>query len=141
MGKIYAPAYIGLESALAYYGLIPEAVFQTVAVTTRRNKSFKTKLGDFSYRTVKSSLFFGYRAIESARGTFYISDPEKTFLDFFYFSPRADAPAFLKEMRFNLDEAREMINVDKLKDYFELFASKKAVRACRRLMELADVKL
>ena len=139
--KIYTPSYVGLESALAYYGLIPEAVFQTIAVTTRRNKVFKTKSGDFTYRSIKNSLFFGYKVIESARGAFYISDPEKTLLDFFYFSVGADDPAFIQETRLNVAETREIIHIEKLKDYLKLFASKKVAKACERLMELVDVKL
>ncbi len=31
--KIYQPSYISLESALSYYGLIPEWVFTTTAIS------------------------------------------------------------------------------------------------------------
>jgi len=54
---ICQPSYIGLESALAYYGFIPEAVFQTVSVTTRRSRLIKTPAGDFRYRSIHKELF------------------------------------------------------------------------------------
>src|SRR5271169_3255224 len=33
---IYRPSYVSLESALAYYHLIPEAVYTQKAITTRK---------------------------------------------------------------------------------------------------------
>src|SRR5262245_14228498 len=34
---IFWPSYISLESALSYHGLIPEAVYSTMCVTTKRS--------------------------------------------------------------------------------------------------------
>src|SRR5438270_12510241 len=49
---IYGPSFISLESALSYHNLIPEAVYTTTSVTSKRSKEFKTPLGYFSYRQV-----------------------------------------------------------------------------------------
>ena len=40
--KIYQPSYVSLESALKYYGLIPEETFQITSVCTRKTISFNT---------------------------------------------------------------------------------------------------
>ena len=61
--KLYSPSYISMESALSYYNLIPEGVFTTVSLCTRNTTSFSTPIGNFSYRNVKSPLFFGYRLL------------------------------------------------------------------------------
>ena len=55
--KIYSPSYISMESALAFYNLIPEGVFMTTSISTRNTASYNTPLGDFSYNHVKPSLF------------------------------------------------------------------------------------
>ncbi len=47
---IYGPSYISLESALSYYGMIPERVEWTTSMTTKKNKEYHTPLGNFSYR-------------------------------------------------------------------------------------------
>jgi len=46
---IYSPSYISMQSALHFYGLIPEAVYSEVSVTTKRTKTFKTPIGIFEY--------------------------------------------------------------------------------------------
>lgn len=138
--KIYTPSYIGLESALSYYKFIPEAVFQTTCITTRRNKTVKTKGGDFNFHKIKRDLFFGYTFAGTANNSFYISDPEKTLLDFFYFTPKCDNKDMLIELRLNTQNISELIDTRKLKTYLNLFRSSKVERAVKLLMELSDVE-
>src|SRR5580700_10896789 len=57
---IYRPSYISLESALAYYHLIPEAVYTQKAITTRKTVSYTTPAGTFDFHSLKPGLFFGY---------------------------------------------------------------------------------
>ena len=139
--QIYHPSYIGLESALAYYGFIPEAVFQTVGITTRRNKTIRTPIGDFRYCSIQRSLFFGYTAVETGAARFFISDPEKTLLDSLYFLPFSDKKEVLEAMRFNIEEMGRLVDIAKMRNYLKLFSSRKLNKAVRRLMEAMDVKL
>ena len=139
--RIYHPAYVGLESALAYYNLIPEAVFQTVGVTPRRAKTISSPVGDFRFRSIKTALFFGYNAVDAGNTRFWISDPEKTVLDALYFREGSDKKATLQEMRLNPSQLRQRLDPRKLKTYLRLFASPKLDKAAQILMEMADVKL
>jgi len=134
--RIYQPSYIGLESALAYYNFIPEAVFQTICVTTRRNTIIKTKIGDFRYRSLKPDLFFGYRTIEMEGESFFVADPEKALLDVLYFLPNADEKAVLEEMRFNSQEILRRIDPDRMRKYLSLYGSPKMEKAVKCLMEV-----
>ena len=138
--QIYAPAYVGLASALSWYNFIPEAVFQTTAITTRRNKSIRTALGDFSYRSIKPELFFGISVVMRENDHFFISDSEKTLLDHLYFVPNSDTKETLEEMRLNTDEIRLAVDGRKLQNYLQLFASSKLDRAVRYLMEMKYVE-
>ena len=54
---IYAPSYVSLHAALSYYGVIPEAIFETTSITTRKTNQFKTLLGNYSYHHVKQNIF------------------------------------------------------------------------------------
>jgi predicted transcriptional regulator of viral defense system len=134
--RIHVPAYVGLESALSWYNFIPEAVFQTTAITTRRNKFIATAMGDFRYRSIKPELFFGISVVARDNNHFSISDPEKTLLDLLYFTPNSDSKETLAELRLNVDEIRRMVDRRKLQNYLGLFASSKMNRAVRYLMEM-----
>ena len=61
--RIYSPSYISFEMALSYYHLIPESVYGITSASTRRTYKFKTPIAEFSYRTIKHNLFFGYNLI------------------------------------------------------------------------------
>ena len=138
--QIVQPSYVGLESALAYYNFIPEAVFQITCITTKRNKWIQTKIGNFRYRSFKSQLFFGYDAVYVDEKFFNISDPQKTLCDMCYFMPEADKRDVLEGMRLNMGEISQMIDVKKMKRYLHLFSSAKLNRAIALIMEMANVE-
>jgi len=82
--KIYTPSYISMETALNYYGIIPEAVFTTTSVTTRKTKNFKTPVGNFTYQKIKKSSFGGYETKVVNSISYKMALPEKALIDFFY---------------------------------------------------------
>jgi len=46
---LLGPSYVSAESALHYYGLIPERVYETVSMTTKAARVYTTPVGRFSY--------------------------------------------------------------------------------------------
>ncbi len=79
------PSYISLESALSYYGFIPESVSDVTSVTSKKTNCFNNKLGRFIYQHVKSGVFNGYHSFKDEAGlNVFIADPEKAVLDFLY---------------------------------------------------------
>lgn len=82
--KIYPPSYISLEMALNLYGIIPEAVFTATSVTTRKTKSFKTPIGNFSYQKIKKEAFGGFETKKQNGISYNLALPEKALVDFFY---------------------------------------------------------
>lgn len=79
------PAYISLQSALYYHGMISQIPAVTYAVSLARPRRYETPLGAFSVHHVESSFFFGYELDET--GAAKIAVPEKALIDFFYFRP------------------------------------------------------
>jgi len=49
---LHGPSSVSLESALAFHGLLPEAVFQVASVTAQRSRTYVTPLGTFVFRRV-----------------------------------------------------------------------------------------
>lgn len=61
---LYGPSYVSLETALSYWGLIPEKVATTSSMTTGNTKTFPTKLGRFNYIHAKLPYYsFGLQQV------------------------------------------------------------------------------
>lgn len=121
--KIYAPSYISLHAAFAFYGWIPEAVFTITSVSTSKTNFFDTPKGRFSYRSIKPSLFFGYRIATYEGYGIKIAEPEKALLDFLYFHPKLSDESDFESYRLNFSQMREDIDAEQLEDYNSLFGS------------------
>lgn len=84
---IYGPSYISLEYALSFYGMIPERVETVTAVTNKRNKSFDTPLGKFTYRYIHPDLYpMGVNSVSiDEKHNILIAGREKALADSLYF--------------------------------------------------------
>ncbi|MBI4706351.1 MAG: hypothetical protein HY761_00270 [Candidatus Omnitrophica bacterium] len=83
--QLYSPSYVSLESALSFYELIPERVFDITSIATKKTSRFKNELGLFVYQHIKPGCFRGFKVIkEKGSGGFLIADPEKALVDFLY---------------------------------------------------------
>lgn len=122
--KLLEPSYISLEYALRYYNLIPEIVYLITSVGSRKTKMIKSSTGNFSYRVIKESLFFGYKIIEIGGVSFKIAEPEKALLDFLYLRSDIRNEDDIEELRINWDVFHEIIDPEKLAEYAKAFNSK-----------------
>lgn len=82
--KLYQPSYISLETALSFYGILPETVYEITSVSTRTTRRFETLEKEFSYTKFKQILFTGYTFYKNNQGAFLIAEPEKALLDYLY---------------------------------------------------------
>ena len=79
--QLYQPSYVSLETALSFYGLIPEGVYTITSTSSKKTSNFATPIARFSYRTIRPDLFFGYQ-LQKYRGKNYkIAEIEKAVLD------------------------------------------------------------
>lgn len=93
-------SYVSLQSALAYYHLIPEYVAQVTSISTGRPETVSNPLGDYIFKHVKKVLFFGFQTIEMVKGqSVFIARPEKALLDLVYLTAKIDFPNYLQELR------------------------------------------
>jgi len=138
--KIYSPSYIALESALSFYQLIPEAVFQLTSLTTRKTKRINNHLASFRYQTIHRSLFFGYTIKGKENLPYFMSDPEKTILDYLYLNSHLKTEDDIESMRLNRDSLKQLINPGKLKIYLQLFKHQRLEQRLNKLERWLDVK-
>ena len=123
---LYGPSYLSLETALAWYGFIPEMVYAYVSVTSRINRRFINELGTFIYRHIKPQLFWGYAEIQTEYGHILIAEPEKALLDYIYLNlRRIRTDSDFENVRLNMDAVKEKIDVQKYLKYLSAFDIKK----------------
>lgn len=128
-GLLYQPSYISLESALAHYGFIPEMVYAEVCVTAKINRTFDNYFGHFIYRHIKQSLFWGYKTVSTANGSYLLAEPEKALLDYIYLNLKTiNSPADIEAIRLNKDQIRKHVDEKRFRKYLAAFGGKKMER-------------
>lgn len=80
---IYGPSVISLNYALSFYGLIPERTTTITSITNKRDKTFATPVGNFTYRYLTPKKYaVGIELFNpNEKSPFLIASPEKTLCD------------------------------------------------------------
>ena len=101
---LYAPSYVSMQTALRYYGLIPEAVYTTQSMTLKHSRRFDTPLGRFEYRMITREAFpIGITSINKQSYAFLIATPEKALCDLIANTPKVNL-RYLKDVETFLEE-------------------------------------
>jgi len=135
--QLVFPSYISLESALSFYGLIPEKVFQVTSITSKKTIVFENPFGRFMYRNLNERLFFGFTSLRDENYLqILVAEREKALLDFLYLNLskiNSGDPSFLEESyRFeNLNELDSSL----LLNYSKQFHSKKLTTVVELLIK------
>ena len=114
--QIYYPSYVSLESALSYYNLIPESVYEITSISTRKTYNFKTSFGEFRFHSITPQLFFGYSLIKNKNYYVKIASIEKSLLDYFYLHPDLETIQDFGSLRINREILIEQDNEKKMKE-------------------------
>lgn len=98
-------SYISLESALAFYGLIPEHAPSVTSMAPGRPVIHENRLGTFYFHHLDRNYYEGYRRMDlSAAQYAFVASPEKALLDLIHLRSGGDNPEFIGELRLqNLD--------------------------------------
>lgn len=127
-------SYVSLQSALAYYGMIPEYVPVVTSVTTGRPEEITNPLGRYQFRHVGVGLFRGFADVEVSPGQrVLMATPQKALVDLLYLTPHSDEVALLKELRLQRSRA---FDAAALRVEAAHSGSDKVLRAVERLERL-----
>jgi predicted transcriptional regulator of viral defense system len=135
--KIYQPSYVSLESAFSYYNLIPEGVFTITSVSTKKTSTFDTPIGNFGYRSIQSSLFFGYQIKQVGNMHFAMADLEKCILDYLYLHPNLVRIEDFEALRLN-PTSLSQIKWELMKDYLKIYDNKSLEKRAEGLINYVD---
>ena len=111
------PSYVSATTALSYWQLIPERVFETSSAITGRSRVYSTPVGRFSYTHLPLPYFsFGQRSVEVAtRQVALVASAEKALCDqiittkgLLLRSPAQTRAWLLEDMRMERDALRAL---------------------------------
>lgn len=77
---LYTPSYISMESALNYYGVLPQFPYSITSVSPKKSKKLLIDEKEFEYVQISHKLYFGF----IRDGQTIIASPEKALLDMIY---------------------------------------------------------
>jgi predicted transcriptional regulator of viral defense system len=133
--RMYRPSYISLHSALSFYGMIPESVVQITSVTSLKTSFFSNEFGEYSYKTVKEDLMFGYEPKPMADNrTFLFARPEKALLDLLYLYPFYSSAGEIENLRLDESYIEEDLNRELLLEFTSIYKNKTLEKRVRQLM-------
>lgn len=122
---VCGPSYVSSDSALSYWGLIPERVYETVSMTTKLSKTYKTPIGRFRYIRLPLPYYsFGIQCVEIAeREMILIAGKEKSLCDKIVTTQRLQLRSvkqtreyLLEDLRIDRDSLREL-DIGLIEDY------------------------
>ena len=129
--SILSPSYISFETALSYYGMIPERVYAIKSATFMKNKKkeFSNSFGLFLYFDVNKNAYpYDICQVEIDNTNVYIASKEKALLDMIsIISPRNNIKE-LEDLIFNdlrIDEIIfDQLDFSKMIKLCDLYCSK-----------------
>jgi predicted transcriptional regulator of viral defense system len=125
-------SYVSAQSALAYYGLIPEYVARTWSVTTSRPAQWE---GGFHFQHLAPHLFFGYQRVDVVpEQSAFVATPEKALLDLAHLTPDADSLDYLRQLRL---QNLERLNLELLHEFAQRAEKPKWQRVAKHVVRLA----
>lgn len=139
-GKICAPSYISLHTALSFYGIIPEAVVEITSVTTQKTCRYENAFGQFSYQTIRPRLFWGFEPKTMRDGKQYMmATPEKAIIDLLYLYPQYSTLDEMRELRFDEDWMHDELNKKRLLEYTQRITSPILTKRIHLLLKAYDL--
>ena len=81
---IRTSSYVSSWAALQYYNLTTESIHSVTSVTLKVTREYQTKVGNFTYQSIKKDLFLGFSLVKG-KFDFFIASPSKALFDLLYF--------------------------------------------------------
>lgn len=139
---IYGPSYVSMHTALRYYGLIPERVYEIMSMTMGLQKTYTNKVAVFSYTHCPDNYYnLGIDLREEDGVYFMIASPEKALCDLLIYTRnlnlryKGELVTFLEEnMRFDMDALSDF-HIDLIRKIRDNGKKKTMISQLIKLME------
>jgi len=135
--KLYSNTYIGLHSALEFYGTTTQRFNNLDLVTKNTLKKQNVENIEISFHKVKNELFFGFKKVRINNTEVFISNIEKTIIDCTYFSSKVYLTEIIEFVRLNKKTLDKVL----ITNYLMKINSSTLNKRVGYLLELNDIYL
>ena len=106
--QLRGPSYVSLESALSYWGFIPERTYEVSSVTVKTSKKYTTAIGRFAYQYLPTPYYsFGIRTVQLSTDQYaLIASPEKAICDKIVLTPQINLRSIKQAKAYLLQDLR-----------------------------------
>jgi len=139
---LYGHSYVSMETALRYYGLIPEKVYTIRSMTTNRSKKFENNIANFEYTTIGKEYYpIGIKQQIENDCTFFIATPEKALCDIIVATPHLQIQSAKALLSYLEDDLRldmsdfEKMDVAIIKQCIETGKKKNILKLLLKLLQ------
>lgn len=132
---LWGPSYVSLETALSFWGFIPERVFETTSVTIKPNNLYRTAVGRFRYHNAPSPYYsFGIKSVSlTPKQVALVASPEKAICDKIVMTPGVSLRSSMQTTDFLLEDLRideeslSKLNLSEISSWIENAPKKKSL--------------
>lgn len=138
--NLYTPSYISLETALSYYGFIPERVETVTSISSKKTQRFTNNYRNFVYHHIAADLYGDFVTTKDEYGNnFFIATPERAIIDFLYLKTRGlkNITKDIFETSYRLQNL-DLLNKSLLRNIEKKFQQKKLTQLTRWLIEYME---
>ncbi len=137
------PSYISLETALSYWGFIPERVHEVSSVTIKTTKTYSTPIGRFSFQHLALPYYsFGIQMADiTEQQTALLASPEKAICDKIVLTSgvnlrsKSQAYDFLTEDLRIDEEQLQILNIEAIQSWIEEAPKKNSLQQIVNVIE------
>ena len=143
---LQGPSYISLDSALSFWGMIPERVYEVNSATIKLSRKFKTSKGRFNYKYIPSPYYsFGITNITLAPSQVaLVAVPEKALCDKIITTAHLTLRSKTQTLQFLLNDLRidpqwlKKLNLKMLSSWIEDSPKKNSLKMLIKTLEKYD---
>ena len=103
------PSYISLESALSFYGILPQFPYTITSVTPLKTRTINYQDKEYEYSHLDSSYFWDF----IKKDNFLIAAPEKALLDELYFMAKQLRNIHVEDLNLKAIDRKKLCELSK----------------------------
>lgn len=140
---LLGPSYVSMETALSYWRMIPEFVFEISSATVKRSKIYYTPAGRFSYTSLPLPYYvYGQKITEVSKNqSVLMATPEKALCDKLVTTPGLLFRSVVQIMDWLLEDMRiekeslRTLNTAKIADWAKDAPKKESIQFLVKALE------
>ena len=143
---LHGPSYVSLDSALSWYGFIPERVYTITSITTKSSRKYTNAVAEFEYIFQALPYYaLGIKQVQLAESQYIMmASPEKALFDKIVttaglqFQSKQDVMNYLLE-NLRIDEEKiHNLDIPTMKSWIDISPKKSSLSLMIKALEMYD---